>query len=181
MAPRSNDDALVDACRKGDEKAWSELVARYENLVFSTALQAGLDQDVAVDTFQQVWLELHRSLLRLRDPQALPRWLIVTTRRIAYKQAVARGRWVNDVREDLADPTPRADSALVALEERQQLETALAALDARCREVLILFFYADHRVSYREVARRTGLAEDSVGSLKTRCLGRLKRLLEAGP
>jgi RNA polymerase sigma factor (sigma-70 family) len=168
---------LVAACRDGDETAWKELVSRFENLVFSTALGTGLDQDVAVDVFQQVWLELYRSLRRIRDPQSIPRWLITTTRRIAYKHAAARGRWVNDVRENLVDPSPSADSLLVALEQRDRLEAAMAGLDQRCRDVVALFFYADQKISYREVAAKTGLSEDSVGSLKTRCLDRLKDLL----
>jgi RNA polymerase sigma factor (sigma-70 family) len=176
-----DDSALLRECQHGSEAAWKTLVARYENLVFSTALQTGLDQEVAVDVFQQVWLELHRSLLRIRDPKALPRWLIVTTRRIAYRQAVVTGRWVRDVREDMIDPTPRADATILALEQRQLLEDAMGNLDDRCREVLQMLFYSDRKVSYQELAEKTGLAEDSIGSLRTRCLKRLRAILEARP
>jgi RNA polymerase sigma factor (sigma-70 family) len=171
--------SLLAACQSGSDAAWERLVARYENLVFSTALQAGLDRDAAVDVFQQVWIELHRSLLRIRDARALPRWLIVTTRRIAYRHAVVTGRWVTDVREDMADPTPTADVAVVELERRQQLEEGLHALGGRCEELLRLLYYTRRKVSYREIGRRLDLAEDSIGSLRTRCLARLRRILEA--
>jgi RNA polymerase sigma factor (sigma-70 family) len=173
-----NDSSLFLKCQAGDDAAWKELVARYENLVFSSALQTGLDEDSAADVFQQVWLELHRSLLRIRDPGAIPRWLIVTTRRIAYRHAVLKGKWVRDVREDMADPNPRADSAIAAMEQRQEIEEALGALDDRCREVLRMLFYSDRKISYQEVARRTGLSEDSIGSLRSRCLKRLRSILE---
>lgn len=176
----SDDSTLLAKCQSGDESAWKLMVERYQNLVFSTALETGLDKDSVVDVFQQVWLELHRSLLRIRDPQALPRWLIVTTRRIAYRQAVVSGRWVEDVREDMVDPSPRADSVVVALEERQAVEEALTELDSRCHEVLRLLFYSEKKVSYREVAEQTGLAEDSIGSLRKRCLERLRRIMESG-
>jgi RNA polymerase sigma factor (sigma-70 family) len=169
---------LLLECQKGDETAWADLVGRYENLVYSTALQTGLDQEDTADVFQQVWLELHRSLLRIRDPKALPRWLIVTTRRIAYKHAVVAGRWVRDIREDVVDPAPRADSMITVLEQRQELEDAMAALDDRCRQVLMMFFYAEKKVSYREASEQLGLSEDSIGSLRSRCLERLRRLLE---
>lgn len=171
---------LIEACARGDQAAWSRLVSQYEDLVFSTALQTGLDHEAAVDVFQQVWLELHRSLLRLRDPQALPKWLIVTTRRLAYKQAVTRNLWLNEVREDLVDPTPGPESTIVAMEERGAVEAAMQKLDSRCREVLRMFFYTDDKPSYRTVAAELGLAEDSVGSLKTRCLDRLRDVLEGG-
>jgi RNA polymerase sigma factor (sigma-70 family) len=171
-------DELLEECRRGDESAWGELVSRYENLVFSTARNAGLDRTEATDVFQQVWLELHRSLLRIRDPGALPKWLITTTRRIAYRHAITNGRWVHEVRDDMAGVTPAADEAIEALQQRQELEAALEALDDRCAEVLRMLFLSDGEVSYAEVSRKTGLSENSVGSLRTRCLGKLRKILE---
>jgi RNA polymerase sigma factor (sigma-70 family) len=103
----------------------------------------------------------------------------VTTRRIAYRQAVVSGRWVRDVREDMVDPSPRADSVLAAFERRQVLEEGMERLDDRCREVLRLLFYSEEKTSYKDVARQTGLAEDSVGSLRKRCLDRLRENLES--
>lgn len=177
MVAQPDDARLLLECRNGDQTAWADLVRRYENLVYSTALQTGLDQEDAADVFQQVWLELYRSLLRIRDPKALPRWLIVTTRRIAYKHAVVAGRWVRDIRESMIDPAPGADSVITVLEQRQELEEAMAALDERCRQVLRMFFYAESKVSYRTVSERLGLSEDSIGSLRSRCLERLRRKL----
>ncbi|HMB70776.1 MAG TPA: sigma-70 family RNA polymerase sigma factor, partial [bacterium] len=171
------DPELLEACRAGDDDAWRELVERYERLVFSAALQTGLDRDAAVDVFQQVWMELHRSLFRIRDGQALPRWLIVTTRRIAYRQAVVAGRWLHDVREDLVDPNPSPDSVVVALELRQRLEHALLALDERCRIIVRLLFLDEEPATYEEVSKRTGLSPDSVGPTRSRCLAKLKKLL----
>lgn len=172
---------LVAQCREGDEGAWKDLVSQYENLVFSTALQTGLDQDAAVDVFQQVWVELHRSLFRIKDPQALPRWLIVTTRRISYRQAVTSGRWVRDLREDLVDPTPRADEVVSLLELRQQIQDGMAGLDPRCRRVVELFFFTEPPTSYQDASKELGLAEDSIGSLKSRCLDRLRKSMEVKP
>lgn len=171
------DTALLEACRAGDDVAWRALVERYERLVYSAALQTGLDRDAAVDVFQQVWLELHRSLLRIRDAQALPRWLIVTARRIAYRQAIVAGRWLHDVREDLVDPNPSPDSVVLALELRQRLEQALLDLDERCRVIIRLLFLDEQPASYEEVSKRTGLSPDSVGPTRTRCLAKLKKLL----
>ena len=173
-------DVLID-CQSGSDEAWSELVTRYERLVFSTALRAGLDEDAAADVFQRTWVELHRSLLRIRDAKALPQWLIVTTRRLAYKHAVESRKWVDIVREDLCDTAPGPDSEIVAIEERDALEAALARLDERCRDVLTLMFFSAEAVSYRDVAKRTGLSEDSVGSLKSRCLRKLRGMMESRP
>ena len=78
QAPRT-DRELVAACLSGDEQAWSELIDRYNRLIFSIPLKQGLDRDEAADIFQAVCLDLVAELPRLRDPQALPKWLIQTT------------------------------------------------------------------------------------------------------
>lgn len=170
--------ALVRRCREGDEGAWRALVRRYKDLVYSTALSCGLPSDDALEIHQQVWVELYRSLLRIRDPQALPRWLIVTTQRLATKHALRNRRWVGEVNENLADPDLRPDDRVLGLEDRQRVEQALRRLDERCRRVLQMFFLEDD-MSYRRVAEELGIKEDSVGSVRTRCLRRMREILEA--
>ena len=38
------DDHLVRACLKGDERAWSALIQKYKNLIFSIPLKYGASQ-----------------------------------------------------------------------------------------------------------------------------------------
>ena len=170
--------ALVQRCREGDERAWSALVRRYGDLVFSTAHSCGLGADDALEVHQQVWVELYRSLLRLRDAQALPRWLIVTTQRLSIKHAMRSKRFVGEVSVELADPRERPDDRLLGLENRQMVEQALIQLDERCEKVLRMFFH-DENTSYRKVADELGIKEDSVGSVRTRCLRRMREILES--
>lgn len=173
----SNPSELLERCRQRDESAWAELVLHYESLVFSTALNAGLDHDAAVDVLQQVWLEFYRSLLRIREPGAVTKWLITTTRRIAYRHAILNNRWVHEIREDMAGESPAADEAIETLERRQELEAAFAALDPKCSEILRMLFLSNDKVSYAEVSQATGLAENSIGPVRARCLERLRVIL----
>ena len=170
--------ALFESCKQGDNRAWRGLVEKYENLVYSTALLTGLSEEDAGEVHQQVWVELHRSMLRIKDPKALPSWLITTTRRIAYRHAVLSRRWVSEVRENMTDPRPGPDATLLLIEQRWRLEEALGGLDERCRELLELYFFEEENASYRELAAKFSIKEDSIGSLKTRCLRRLRQLLE---
>src|SRR6266568_5005300 len=71
------DDRLVAACRKGDQQAWAALVDKYKNLIFSIPIKLGLYDDAA-DIFQAVCLDLLTDLPRLREPRALPKWLMQT-------------------------------------------------------------------------------------------------------
>src|SRR5439155_969343 len=62
------DDRLVAECLQGDEKAWSALVDKYKNLIFSIPIKLGLYDDAA-DIFQAVCLVPTR---RLQRNSALP-------------------------------------------------------------------------------------------------------------
>ena len=72
--------ALVAAAGRGDETAWSDLVVRYTPLVYSVINGYRLSWSDAADTNQTVWLRLVEQLARIREPQALPLWLVTTTR-----------------------------------------------------------------------------------------------------
>lgn len=169
---------LLQRCVAGDERAWSALVARYENLVYSEALRVGLSELDAGDVFQYVWIELHRSLPRLRSAEGLARWLVVATRRHSYKVAAQRRRLLPDISSDMVDPGLLPDAAVEELELRQRLERALEVLGGVCEQLLRLLFFQPRPLAYQQIARRTGLAIGSIGPIRLRCLTRLRRVLE---
>ena len=175
-----DDPSLVSLCLDDDERAWRTLVERYRALVYSAALRTGLDEELAADVFQQVWLELHRSLERVRDAQALPRWLVVTTRRVAYKAALRNDRPVEGALEELVDPTALPSDELQSLQELQRIERLVAGLGGTCAKLLRLLFLDDTEPDYKEISERAGVAVGSIGPLRARCLGRLRRRLEEG-
>ena len=78
------DDRLVRACLNGDERAWSALIQKYKNLIFSIPVKYGAGQEDAADIFQSVCMELFTELPRLRDPGAFRSWLITVTAHQAF-------------------------------------------------------------------------------------------------
>ena len=72
---------LVTRARRGDKQAWDEIVERYAPLIWSICRQYRLGDADAEDVGQMVWLHLVDHLDDLRDPAALPGWLVTTTRR----------------------------------------------------------------------------------------------------
>src|SRR5579864_2501990 len=71
----ASDERLLAECRKGKQEAWSALVNKYKNLVFSIPIKMGLYEE-APDIFQAVFLDLLVNLPQIREPQALAKWLI---------------------------------------------------------------------------------------------------------
>ena len=83
--------------------------------------------------------------------------------------------------DTLADDAPLAEAALSDLQQLHLLRGGLERLDARCRDLLqLLFSDEDERLAYDEVARRLAMPVGSIGPTRTRCLGKLRRLVEGG-
>ena len=83
--PNSNENArLVRECLDGDPNAWAELVQKYKNLIFSVPIKYGLTRDEAADIFQDVCVKLLSDLKNVRDPQALPKWIMFYIRRGSF-------------------------------------------------------------------------------------------------
>ena len=181
LAPR-NDRELVAACLSGDEQAWSGLIDRYNRLIFSIPLKQGLTRDEAADIFQAVCLDLVAELPRLRDPQALPAWLIQTTLHKVWKWRRRNDRYVTDEGTHTENaPAPEADipDALIReVQQAQALRDAVAALSDRCQRMVRMLFFETPARPYKDVASALGVATGSIGFLRGRCLDRLRSALE---
>jgi RNA polymerase sigma factor (sigma-70 family) len=172
QGPRS-DRELVASCLSGDEQAWSELIDRYNRLIFSIPLKQGLTRDEAADIFQAVCLDLVAELPRLRDPQALPAWLIQTTLHKVSKWRRRNDRYV---------PDAGTDAVIREVQQAQALRDAVSALSDRCRRMVQMLFFETPARPYKDVATQLGVATGSIGFLRNRCLDRLRSALgEIGP
>ena len=181
LEPRS-DRELVASCLSGDEQAWSELIDRYNRLIFSIPLKQGLTREEAADIFQAVCLDLVAELPRLRDPQALPAWLIQTTRHKVSKWRRRNDRYVPDEGTHTENaPAPEADmpdALLRDVQQAQALRDAVAALSDRCQRMVQMLFFETPSRPYKDVASALGVATGSIGFLRSRCLDRLRSDLE---
>ena len=80
-ARTSSDTVLVKECLAGNEQAWSVLIDKYKALIYSIPVRYGLPAQEAADVFQGTCLELLERLPELREPRALPKWLIQVAHR----------------------------------------------------------------------------------------------------
>jgi RNA polymerase sigma factor (sigma-70 family) len=180
-----SDAELVRGCLRHSEEDWDLLVAKYKNLIFSIPLRNGCSRDEAADIFQAVCLDLIQELPKLRDPKALPKWLMQVTAHKCFHWKRQGQRMVSQDDDTAAIPEAsipaEVESTLREVEEEQKLREALALMPPRCRELIHMLFYEEPRRPYQEVATSLGLATGSIGLLRQKCLNRLrKRLAEAG-
>lgn len=178
-----SDRELVKGCLQGREEDWNLVIDKYKNLIFSIPIRYGLSREEASDIFQSVCLDLIRELPKLREPKALPKWLMQVTAHKCYHWKRQSGRLVSHDDDEGSVPEAsepaRAELDLREMEQEQMLREALVALPERCRELIRQLFYEEPSRPYREVAASLGLATGSIGLLRQKCLDRLKERLSS--
>ena len=176
------DERLVHECCKGDPAAWSALIDKYKNLIFSIPIKFGLSRDDAGDIFQAVCVDLLAGLPQLREPKALPKWLMRTTFHQCLRWKKDRLNLLDDTQE--TDRIPEPGSAelpanmIEQLQREQSIREAIASLPARCNQMVHMLFFETPPRPYQEIARELELATGSIGFIRGRCLKKLRLLLQ---
>ncbi|MFG2039452.1 RNA polymerase sigma factor [Dactylosporangium sp. NPDC048998] len=159
------DELLVVRCQLGEREAFAELIRAWHPAIerYVGRMLTGPDDDVV----QEVWLAVFKGLPRLRQPDRFAPWLF----------GIARRAVMNRLRDVYARPEPElvgdvpgADEA-EAVVDRETLGGVLAALPAREREVLLLFYLEDLPL---DVCAQ--ICAVPVGTIKSR-LNRARKLL----
>ena len=179
--PAWTDERLVRECLRGDEEAWAALLEKYQNLIFSIPIKLGISREDAGDIFQSVCVDLLRDLPDLRQPKALPAWLMRVTlnrcRRWHHDQDPPAARETDP--DTTKAPEKETPSALLEEVEREQiLRDSIRQLSPRCQRLMHELFFVQPPRSYRDIAADLSLATGSIGFIRGRCLEKLRRRLE---
>jgi len=162
----NNDAELVSGTLAGNRDAFSQIVSRYQSLIYSLAYSAtgsfGQSEDLAQETFIIAW----KHLSHLRERDKLRSWLC----------GIARNRINNFLRREGSEPIHTAEplenvaesrsleplpaEQTISNEEQAILWRSLERIPEIYREPLVLF-YREHQ-SIESVAADLGLTEDAV-------------------
>ena len=169
--------SLVQASAKGDEAAWNELVRRYAPLVLAVTRSYQLSSADTQDVSQTVWLRLVEHVADLREPEALPGWLVTTARR-ECDRCLKRAHKILPVDPQASTAVTRgtaadADAGILRAELRQALRDGLNELPARDQWLLRLRA-DDPPKSYQEISRLLDMPVGSIGPSLRRSLDRLR-------
>jgi RNA polymerase sigma factor (sigma-70 family) len=178
-APAPSDEDLIARCLADDTEAWSALIDRYKNLIYSIPIRLGMQQE-AGDIFQLVCLDLLSKLPQLREPRALPKWLMQTCYHECLRYRRSHGR---EQSLDPDGPEPQAneqptEEALIRFQQEQTVRDTVFEMPVRCARMIRMLFFESPVRPYEDVARELGLATGSIGFIRNRCLARLRKSLE---
>ncbi len=178
---RDDEGALVSLAKKGDLKAFDELVNRYESRIFRLAMNITQNREDAEDATQDAFMKSFQHLSDFQGGSRFYTWLV----RIAVNEALMRLRRrrpnVTSLDEpiqtdedlmprEIQDWGPTPEKRYEVTELNSILSSAIAELDPIFRTVFILRDVED--LSTEETAEALGI---SVPAVKSRLLrGRLK-------
>ena len=165
-------------CVEHSEAAFTELVRRHVDLIYSAALRLmNGDAHRAQDVTQQVFIEFARQARRLIGHPAPAGWLYTTTRLVALRtirtdqRRRAHEHEATTMNELLRVPTPEPDWVLL----RPVLEDAMHELGEKDRHVVLLRFFQNK--SLKEVGMVLGLGENAARMRVERALEKLRAKL----
>jgi RNA polymerase sigma factor (sigma-70 family) len=157
------------------ETAFAEIVRRHLDFVYSSALrQVNGDAHLAHDVTQVVFTDLARKASRVAAHPVLAGWLFTSTRYASAKLVRAARRREAREREALlmqTNPEPDIDWERI----RPVLDEALAELDERDREAILLRYIGGH--DFAEVGARLSLSANAARMRVDRAIDKLRGLL----
>ena len=170
---------LVTRAATGDRHAWDALVEQFSPLIWSLCRKYRLADADAEDVGQKVWLQLVGHLDTIRDPAALPGWLVTVTRRECLQVLSAAHRsapagYLTDIQNMADDQSRTAEQDLLAAERHAALREAFAALPPSGQQLIALLLH-DPPLSYTEVSARLGIPIGSIGPTRRRYVDKLRR------
>src|SRR5215831_7900700 len=169
---------LVEALRGGSERAYEELITRFQQPAYTLALRLLNDQAEASDVVQEVFLKVFRNIGNFRGQSTLKTWIY----RITVNEAHNARRWFfrhrrreveldtapEDTRswkEIIPDRSRSPYDVVVDREQHVMIEAALERINPIFREAVVLRDITD--LAYEEIAEVLGV---SLGTVKSRIL-----------
>ena len=151
-----NQNAAVEAARRGDVRAMAELYQRFFPTLVWVAYSVLLDRSLAEDAAQQAFATAYERLASLRSPERFGPWLTTICRNTAQDMMRAKRRE--------AALQERAASEVHAASNSDGFDTAVKeavdGLPALYREVVVLHYYSG--LSYEEIESVLGVSRDRV-------------------
>jgi RNA polymerase sigma factor (sigma-70 family) len=184
-----NESINIEALKQGDDAAFRDIVAMYQDRVYNTCLGFLPSRQEAEDTAQEVFIEVFRSIKNFRGEAALSTWIyrIAVTKsllelrkkrrlkRFAYFVPWTHG--ADDPMDMVADPDAH-NHPLAQLEDKERAETIYATLGSLPESQRVAFtLHKIEGLSYGEIAAILDTSVAAIESLIHRARTHLRKKL----
>ena len=180
-----NQPETIAKLKRGDTALFSDVVEKWQDKVYNTAISIVQNQEDAEDICQEVFVQLHESIGTFRGEALLSTWLYRVTVNKALdhekkKKSKKRGGLLKAffIKEESDEPVHFEHPGVLAenKENARALFQALKKLPESQRIAFVL-----HKIegnSYHEIAAITGTTRMAVESLLARAKLNLRKILK---
>jgi len=174
MFDRHQDLKTIRRCKRGEEKAFAEILGRYRGAIYNLCYRMTRNSEDARDLGQEVFIKVFNLLDRFDESYAFSSWLfrIATNhcidhlRRNRLRFVALEGTSGQDGEEyelQLPDGGPEPDMVLQRKEAMARLEEVVADLPPHYKTITLLRH--DQQLSYEEIAQ---ILQLPIGTVKAR-------------
>ncbi|MGA2281417.1 MAG: sigma-70 family RNA polymerase sigma factor [Verrucomicrobiota bacterium] len=164
-------DLLGQFTRDHSQDAFTALVSRHVNLVYSAALRQVRSPQLAEEVAQSVFADLARNAGKLKTDTILTAWLYQVTRRTAID--VVRRESRRQLREQMAVEMNTINATASDWTRVEPfLDEAMHMLDDTDRAAVLLRYFENK--SFREVGQALGTSDDDAQKRVSRAVERLR-------
>ena len=174
-----SDEALIDRSRAGDERAFRDLVERYEPRVAATVIGMLGPGDEAEDVGQETFIRLYRALDRFRGDSSLGTYVtriainLSLTALKKRKRRISRFVSQDETERDRPEASWDPRGELERKDDIRRVREAVARLAPNHRAVVVLRMIDGY--STREAAEILGVPVGTVMSRLARAMERLEK------
>lgn len=160
-----DDNFYIDRVLSGDVGAFSQLVAKHKNLVFSIALKILNNREDAEETAQDCFVKVFHALKTFEKKSKFSTWLY----RIVYNTAISKTRkkrlemvpMDNYIIQNYTDePSPEGMYNLDPHLQKELIEKAMQKLTTDENLLITLFYHGEN--SIEDISSITGLSMSNV-------------------
>lgn len=178
----NDDQILINQIIEGDMHAFSVLVDRYKDLVYTVTIRMLKHKEEAEEVAQDTFVKMYKSLNRFKGDSKFSTWLY----RIAYNSCLDRIKKnrkhlkdveINDI---TAHEVKTIDNALENMQQKEQAEAILQCIEqlpSQDSMMLTLYYYED--LSLKELSEIMGISANSVKVKMFRCRKKLAGILKS--
>jgi RNA polymerase sigma-70 factor (ECF subfamily) len=161
----TNDQILINQILEGDVKAFTQLVNRYKDLVFTLALRMLKNREEAEEVSQDTFIKTYNSLHKFKGDSKFSTWIY----KVAYNSCLDRikknKKFQNDVEineftEHQIKTMDNAFDVLVEEERNQLIQDCLHLLPSDDSFLLTLYYFEEQTLD--EIANVVGLTPNNV-------------------
>ncbi|MFC5624880.1 RNA polymerase sigma factor [Algoriphagus winogradskyi] len=180
---QSDDRALWQSVRKGNDLAFSNLYQRFSNLLFNYGMHFCYNRELVKDCVQELFTNIWNRREGLSEVDSVKYYLFKSFRNLLIQHITRDRKLYSDMNEDcqLSECESSVEEELISQDylkdNKSKVTTALTKISKRQREIIVLKYFND--LSYAEISSIMSITPASAHNLLSKALQCLRVVLKA--